>query len=179
MSHAEQLAEHPPRDSLAMASLPQFRQLPPPPTPIDDPPADSPPTPGGAPGGAQAAGTAGTGISTPEFFKSRAKSYAKIAEALLAAAGGWLNMASGEPDSGAFLPDDDDEATIPPPLGRIAARRIKIGDPGNLTDIEDIGMAAVGLGVWLAKGITAMLSARRERRRAAAGAVVHDESGNG
>lgn len=123
------------------------------------------------------AGKAGTGTSIPAFFKQRSASYAKIAGALLQAVGGWCNMLSG--DDEAFLPDDDDMETIPPPLGRLAARRIKVGDPGNLTDIEDMGMAAIGLIAWAAKGAAAMLEARRERRRAEKGKAVHADPGNG
>lgn len=114
------------------------------------------------------------------FIKKRAESYAKIAGTLLKAVGGYLNAASGETDSEAFLPDDDDLADIPPPLGRLAARRIKLGaDPDQMSDIEDIGMAAVGIGIWLVKGLSAMLDARRERRRAEKGKHVHTDSGDG
>lgn len=115
----------------------------------------------------------------PAFFKQRAKSYAKIAETLLTAAGGLLNARSGT-DSDAFLPDDEDTETIPPPIGRLMARRIKIGaDPEQLTDIEDIGIAAVGLVMWAAKGLTMLWEERRERRRLEAGRAVFDETGNG
>lgn len=128
--------------------------------------------------GSEGGASPSPGTSIPAFFKQRSKSYAKIAEALLQAAGAWLNKASGEEDAGAFLPDEDDAETIPPPLGRLAARRIKLGDPGNLTDLEDIGMAAIGISVWLAKGVTSALNARRERRRLLDGAAVHqDEAG--
>lgn len=114
------------------------------------------------------------------FIKRRAESYAKIAGTLLKAVGGYLNAAAGEIDSEAFLPDDDDLADIPPPLGRLAARRIKLGtDPDQMSDIEDIGMAAVGIGIWLVKGLSAVLEARRERRRAEKGKHVHTDSGDG
>lgn len=124
-----------------------------------------------------AAAKAATGTSIPAFFKQRSASYAKIAGALLQAVGGWANMLSGAEE--AFLPDDDDMETIPPPLGRLAARRVKVGDPGNLTDIEDMGMAAIGIIAWAAKGAAAMLEARRERHRAEAGRAVHAEKGEG
>lgn len=118
--------------------------------------------------------------SIPDLFKSRAKSYAAIAKALMQAVGGWANRMSGEEDSGAFLPDADDLSDIPPPLGRLAARRIKFGaDPSQLRDIEDIGMAAVGMLAWFAKGITATINARRERRRIEADKAVYMEEGNG
>jgi hypothetical protein len=75
-------------------------------------------------------------------------------------------------DDMAFVTDEDDEATIPPPLGRLAARRIPLGTLAeNYTDLQDIGEAAVGLLAWLAKGITLSLSARRERGRASKGAA--------
>jgi hypothetical protein len=117
--------------------------------------------------------------SIQAFFKQRAKSYAKIAETLLKAAGGLLNAQAGT-DSEAFLPDDDDTETIPPPIGRLMARRIKIGaDPEQLTDIEDIGIAAVGLIMWAAKGLTLLWEERRDRRRAEAGRAVYSETGDG
>jgi hypothetical protein len=114
------------------------------------------------------------------FIKKRAESYAKIAGTLLKAVGGYLNVASGETDSEAFLPDDDDLSDIPPPLGRLAARRFKLGaDPEQMSDIEDIGMAAVGIGIWLVQGLSAVFEARRERRRAEKGKPVHTDSGDG
>lgn len=119
--------------------------------------------------------------SIPGLFKQRSKSYAKVAETLLKAAGGWLHTSAGlGDDSEAFLPDEDDLDTIPPPLGRLAARRIKLGaDPDELSDIEDIGIAAVGILVWLAKGFSGVLEARRARRRLEKGKAVHDETGDG
>lgn len=115
------------------------------------------------------------------LFKGRARSYAKVAETLFKAVGGWCNaVTTRDVDSDAWLPDDDDMETVPPPLGRIAARRIKIGaDPESLSDIEDMGMAAVGLLVWAAKGIGAVFEARREIRRLEAGRAVHKETGDG
>jgi len=95
------------------------------------------------------------------------------------AAGGWLNRAAAgdDDDNLAFLPDEDDEKTIPPPLGRLAARRIKLGDgTENLSDLEDIGMAVVGLIAWLAKGSTELIQRRRERKRIEKGAAVYGEN---
>lgn len=169
--------EDPGPDPDSVADLPGFS---PPRAPMPGPAYPDPPGPQTAPAADGGAGSPSTGTSIPAFFKERSKTYAKIAEALLMAAGGWLNKASGEEDAEAFLPDDDDTETIPPPLGRLAARRVKIGaDPAALTDLEDIGMAAVGIIAWLAKGVTAMLAARRERRRLEAGNAVHSETGEG
>jgi hypothetical protein len=111
---------------------------------------------------------------TPPSFGKQAGAFTAIARALLIAAAGYLNMVTAvdEQDT-AFLTDEDDERLIPPPLGRIAARRIKLGQLAeNYTDLQDIGEAAVGLLAWLAKGITASLSARRERKRAEHGKTV-------
>lgn len=158
-----------------LASLPGFGRRPPPPPNASSNPDQPIPAAESAAGGDSKDEPA----SIPAFFKQRSKSYAKIAETLLKAAGGWLN-AIGDEDSEAFLPDDDDVEMIPPPLGRLAARRLKLGaDPDQLSDLEDLGMAAVGIGVWLAKGITARWEARRERRRLEASAAVHRESGDG
>lgn len=114
------------------------------------------------------AGSSSPGSSTPEFFKSRSKAYGAIAGAALKAAGGWLNrIAAAHVEDECFLPDDDDLADVPPPLGRLAARRLRLGDVENLSDIEDVGMAVVGLVAWLAKGFSAAYDARREMRRLA------------
>lgn len=151
------------------------------PDPLDDAETTSTRTTGAA--AAAASGSSGQEpASIQALFKGRAKSYAKVAGTLFKAVGGLLNNAA-TPDgweSEAFLPDEDDEETVPPPLGRIAARRIKIGaNPDQLTDLEDIGIAAVGLLVWAAKGIAAVAEARRERRKLEAGKAVYAESGDG
>jgi hypothetical protein len=113
-----------------------------------------------------AAGDSQPGISTPEFFKSRSKAYGAIAGAALTAIGGWLNhLAAAHDEDECFLPDDDDLTDIPPPLGRLAARRLRLGNIENLTDIEDLGMAVVGVTAWLAKGVSAAYTARRELKR--------------
>ena len=174
-------ADQPSRAGL-LASLPGFRQ-PRPPMPSMTASPDQP-LPGGEPGAAAAAEDGGRGsreqtTSIPAFFKQRSKSYAKIAGTLLESAGGWLNKISDE-DSEAFLPDEDDLEMIPPPLGRLAARRLKLGaDPEQLSDIEDIGIAAVGVAVWLVKGVNTLWAARRERRKLEQGAAVHRETGDG
>jgi len=136
-------------------------------------------------GRATAAAGDGSGSSGHEtasiqaFFKGRAKSYAKIAGTLFKAVGGLLNSAAAEAsgtDTDAWLPDEEDLDTVPPPLGRIAARRIKFGaDPAQLSDVEDIGMAAVGLLMWAAKGVAAVAEARRQRRRLEADKAVYSE----
>lgn len=133
----------------------------------------------GAPSASSEQGTA----SIRALFKGRAKSYGKIAETLFKAIGGMLNTSASEAaklDTDAWLPDDDDLETVPPPLGRIAARRIKFGaDPEQLSDLEDIGMVAVGLVMWAAKGITAVAEARRIRRRLEADKAVYNDTGDG
>jgi hypothetical protein len=170
----------PPPDSLA--SLPAFK----PPRAIPPGPDNPDPAPAGMTTAAadEHQGAGGKGKQDTAriqgFIKRRAESYAKIAGVLLKAVGGYLNAASGEIESEAFLPDDDDLADIPPPLGRLAARRFKLGaDPDQLSDIEDIGMAAVGIGVWFVKGFAALLEARREKKRAESGRAVHTDSGDG
>jgi hypothetical protein len=165
-------AQSSPPDSLA--SLPAFR----PPRAI--PPSAANPDPPPNDDEHQGAAAGSTKTSIPAFFRKRADSYAKIAGVFVKAVGGYLNAMSGEIESEAFLPDDDDLADIPPPLGRLAARRIRLGaDPDQLSDIEDIGMAAVGIGIWLVKGLSAVLEARRERRRLEAGRAVHADAGDG
>ena len=124
----------------------------------------------------------GQKASIPGFFKGRAKSYGKIAEVLFQAVGGMLNAAvqrEFNAPTDAWLPDEEDLGTVPPPLGRIAARRLKIGvDPSQLSDIEDIGMAAVGLLAWAAKGVSAVFAERRARRKVEQGKAVYNETGD-
>lgn len=154
-----------------LAALPGFsppRALPPSMANPDEPPPATTTPPAN---GSGAGGSSGSAASIQGFFKARAKSYAKIAETLLKAAGGLLNRAAAGPDNDeleAFLPDDDDLETIPPPLGRLAARRVKFGaDPDQLSDVEDLGMLAVGVLAWLGKGVVAVIEARRTARAAA------------
>lgn len=123
----------------------------------------------------EASGSRGTSI--PAFFKERSAAYAAIAGTLLDAVGGWLNSVSAAHDEDeAFLPDEDDRKMIPPPLGRLAARRVKIGGSDDLRDVEDVGMALVGVAAWLAKGFAAALKARRELKRAQLGAMQGQET---
>lgn len=162
-----------------LASLPGFRAPRVPPPSLANPDEPIPPQAGAAAADDGGRASSGTATSIPAFFKQRAKSFAKVAETLLNATGGWLNKISDE-DSEAFIPDEDDADMIPPPLGRLAARRLKLGaDPDQLSDLEDIGMAAVGIAVWLAKGFTTLWEAKRERRRIEASAAVHRETGDG
>lgn len=99
------------------------------------------------------------------IIRAKGKAYAKIAQGLMHALGGIINMTIAvDEDDAAFLPDEDDDATIPPPLGRLAARKMPLfGDGEDFSDLEDIGMAVVGLLAWAAKGVTEHLTARRER----------------
>jgi hypothetical protein len=138
-----------------------------------DPPSPDHPSPGDGGDGAPAESAPRRPL-TPESFGKQAGAFTSIARALLIAVGGYLNMlAAVDADDTAFLTDDDDEAVIPPPLGRIAARRIKLGQLAeNYTDLQDIGEAAVGILAWLAKGLTVSLAARRERSRAKKAATV-------
>lgn len=165
--------------SVNMASLPgqwQARSLP------DPEPETMSDTPGDPPGDGAASRSGGQPASIQAFFKGRARSYAKIAEVLFSAVGGALNAAAQRELEGtaAWLPDEDDLDTVPPPLGRIAARRIKVGaDPAQLTDIEDMGIVAVGLLAWAAKGVSAVFAGRKQKKRAEAGRAVYDETGGG
>ncbi len=111
---------------------------------------------------------------TPKWSKDKAAAYSAIARALLTALGGYANMlAAADEDDTAWLPDEEDQAAIPPPLGRLTARRIPLGDlAGNYTDLADIGEALVGLAAYIAKSVTATLNARRARRRSQ-GSAVH------
>lgn len=127
-------------------------------------------------------GTGGGSGTTPApiltaSFKGKAAAYGAIAKTLFIALGGLANQAlAASEDDEAFIPDADDLATVPPPVGRLAARRIPLGDGSeNFTDLADIGQAAVGIAAWVGKGIASTLQARRERRRRAArGAAVYD-----
>lgn len=144
------------------------RRAPDPPSPDHPSPADG--------GDAAPAVSAPRRPLTPESFTKQAGAFTAIARALLIAVAGYLNMlAAADADDPAFLTDDDDEAVIPPPLGRLAARRIKLGQLAeNYTDLQDIGEATVGILAWLAKGVTITLAARRDRKRAKVVAVARD-----
>ena len=114
------------------------------------------------------------------WLGKRSKAYAAIAGALLQTVGGMLNHAVAlHSEDESFIPDDEDMEDIPPPLGRIAARRMKLGAVENLSDIEDIGMAVVGVTAWVAKGLSEAFRHRREARRLviAAAEQAHDDAG--
>lgn len=117
--------------------------------------------------GSSSSATASSTPESPRLLASRGKAYAAIAKAGLQALGGWLNKLSAvHEDDLSFIPDDDDLADIPPPLGRLAARRLRVGaEVENLSDVEDLGMAAIGVVAWLAKGASSAWEARRELRR--------------
>jgi hypothetical protein len=156
--------------------LPGYQQLPPGPAspdPLGDHQAGD--------GSASASSGENPGPTpTRSASKAKASAYENIAKGVLRAAGGLLNkqLAAGDEDK-SWLPDDDDDKMIPPPVGRLMARRIPLGDGENLTDLEDIGMAAVGLLAWGMKSVVSMWEARRAARRAkeplkAAGTVLYD-----
>lgn len=154
-----------------------------PPPSLPSPSTPDPLDPGattGEPGPAAESSSSAPVSSTapsPRLLATRGKAYAAIARAGLQAAGGWLNKLSAVHDEDeSFLPDDEDLADIPPPLGRLAARRLRVGENiENLSDLEDIGMAAIGIAAWLAKGISAAWEARRAVRRALADAAEHGQ----
>lgn len=108
-------------------------------------------------------------LLTTASFKGKAAAYSAIAKALLTAAGGVINSTVAKHDEDeSFLPDADDLHDIPAPIGRLAARRIPIGDGSeNFSDLADIGQAVVGILAYTAKGAAASMTARRELRRAA------------
>jgi hypothetical protein len=178
--HQDQEPAPAPRPPL-MARLPQWGT----PRRLHQPSPDTPTTDDSEATTAAAAddggrGKADTGTFTPASFKDRSKGYAAIATTMLRATGGWLNGVTRLPESEAFLPDDDDEATIAPPLGRLAARRIKLGtDPESLSDLEDLAQAGIGIVVWIAKGIGDTIEARRARKRIQADKAVHTDTGTG
>jgi hypothetical protein len=162
-------------DTPALASLPGYKTRP---APLPGRGNPDPLPPDAVTGAASSSSEQKASIRA--FSRERAKSYAKIAGTLMRALGGYLNTMSGEPESDAFIPDEDDDETIPPPLGRLAARRVKLGaDPEQLSDVEDIAQAAIGTLVWLAKGATALFEARRARRRAEQDKALHSDRGDG
>lgn len=109
------------------------------------------------------------GVSTPTridlpSIRSKGRAYAKIAAAILQGLGGLINKAIRvDKADEAFIPDDDDEQTIPPPAGRLAARHLPLGNSEDLSEIEDLGVLVVGLVSWVIKGVTDHMEARRER----------------
>lgn len=107
-------------------------------------------------------------------FKSKRATFTKLIETALQAVGGLLNrgLAVDESDE-CFLPDEDDLATVPPPLGDLAARKVTLPiGKDDLSDAEDMVAAAIGLAAWLFKGLVDWAMARRAQRKAQAGAVM-------
>lgn len=176
-----------PSPAPVLAPSPGFAPLPaPPPGPANpDPPTSSRPPGDDAGDGAAVTGAPRfTTVSTDQraLFRGRAKTFGKLAETTFKAIGGLLNkiLATGD-DDGCFLPDEDDLKTVPPPIGRLAARRVDLPVDGeNLSDAEDLIAAVIAVVAWAIKGVVDMLAARRDARRAVAGAAVHvDEPGGG
>lgn len=117
----------------------------------------------------------GAGDKPPDApFKSKRATFTKLIETALQAVGGLLNrgLAVDESDE-CFLPDEDDLATVPPPLGDLAARKVTLPiGKDDLSDAEDMIAAAIGLAAWLFKGLVDWAMARRAQRKAQAGAVM-------
>ena len=139
------------------------------------------PSTGPGPGGVDDQGAAAPRTSTRagtdlpgQLFRGRAKTFTKLAETAFKAASGLLNrFAAVDEDDACFLADEDDLKTVPPPIGRLAARHIDLPvDPERMTDAEDMIAAAIAVGAWGIKGIVDALEARRARARAVAGAAV-------
>lgn len=142
------------------------------------------------PAGEQASGpgaaSESTGSPTPpgtdpaadrKLFANKATTFTTIAGAGLEAIGGLLNIVAGA-GTPAFIPDEDDMASVPPPVGRILARRVKTSEDANLSETADMIAAGIGLAAWLAKGLLHVVDARIAARRqpqpgqAPAGTVV-------
>jgi hypothetical protein len=175
-----------PDPDLSTAPPPMFLQPPPPPMP-------GPSTPDSPSSAARATGSDGSSpsaVPTPpiptellKLRKGRAAAFTAIARGAFQALGGLLNMQlAADADDFCFIPDDDDEAMVPPPVGRLAARKIPIGkSEDDFTDLEDVGQAVIGLGAWGLKGFTEWAKARREKKRtdpARGGQAVYDGTGD-
>lgn len=163
-----------------LPGLPGFAPLPPGRANPDPAAPGSQPAPAAAEDDGGGSGSSGGIRDRIPIRGLRSGPYEAIARGLLRAAGGLLNSRiQVDKDDASFIPDDDDDKTIPPPLGRIAARHLPIGGTAELSELEDIGAAAVGLLAWAAKGLVSMWEARRDERRVKkaakeAGAVVYD-----
>ena len=165
-----------------MAALPAFTSPPPPPPGPANP--DPAPDLGLGPGGGAGPGSpARAGSSIPvSAFKLRAQAFGKIAGTALQAGGGLINrgLAAGEEDL-CFIPDKEDVDTIAPPVGRLAARRVQVpvGEE-NVSDVEDLMAAGIGLFAYAVKGVADWVTARSRRRAAVTGAaVIYPEDGTG
>lgn len=168
-----------------LPGLPGFAPVPPGrANPDPEPPA---PTSSGTPADSGDGGGSGSSAGIRDRIpikELRSGPYEAIARGLLRAAGGLLNSRiQVDEEDKSFIPDDDDDKTIPPPLGRVAARHLPVSGKAELSELEDIGAAAVGLLAWAAKGLVSMWEARRDKRRVRkaagqAGAAVY-EGGTG
>ena len=153
---------------------PGFRTLPPPPPGPANP---DPPMTTAAGDGDQDPAPRSTRASTDPpaaLFRGRVKTFTKLAETAFKAVSGLLNrFAAVDVEDRSFLPDDDDLHTVPPPIGRLAARHIELPiEPEKMTDAEDMIAAAIAVGAWGIKGIVDALDARRAARRATAPGTV-------
>jgi hypothetical protein len=174
-----------PPSQAALAAMPGYQRIPTPP-----PSATRPDPPGPDLGGYGGPASSEPEDRTPtsrrvlgKLTAARTAPYEAIARGALRALGGLANarLAVDEADE-CFLPDNDDEKNVPPPLGRLMARRMPFDmDAADLTDLEDITAAGVGVIAWFLKGVTNLWEARRELRRAAAAAQagVHRDPGTG
>src|SRR5258708_14836948 len=122
---------------------------------------------------AEAAGSSGTptppGTDSPpanerKLFGAKSRTFKTIAEAGLEAGGGLLNITAGT-GTDAFIPDEDDLATVPPPVGRIIARRVSMSEDTNLSEAADMITAGIGLFAWLLKGLILVAQARLAARK--------------
>ena len=92
-----------------------------------------------------------------------------VARGLLRALGGLVNgRVQVDDDDAAFIPDEEDDKLFAPAAGRVAARHMPLPNRADLSELEDIGAAAVALLNWAAKGAIAVWDARASRRRARA-----------
>lgn len=173
----------------ATVRLPGFKELPPIPSQAHpDPPQGQGPDQLPASPGPDLDETSGPGttsipgstdrpavVATPAPFRARVKAFTKLAEGGFSAIAGLLNRAvSTGPDDETFLPDDDDMATVPPPIARLAARRVELPlDEEGLTDAQDAIAAAIALGAWALKGLVEYVSTRRAIRRTLQGTAIH------
>jgi hypothetical protein len=148
-----------------------------------DPPGPALPAttaPGSGGPGDGGSGSSGSRWTIPTPVKDiRSGPFETVARGLLRAAGGLLNRrVQVDDDDASFLPDAEDDKMFAPAAGRIAARHMPLPDKADLSELEDIGAAAVALLNWAAKGLIAAWDARASRRRAkaalkGAGAAVY------
>ena len=160
------------------------------PIPIDPPSQANPdppgptipanPAPTGDGGGSGSGSSGGRQWSIPTPVKDiKSGPFETVARGLLRAAGGLINRrVQVDDDDGSFLPDAEDDKMFAPAAGRIAGRHMPLPDKADLSELEDIGAAAVALLNWAAKGLISAWDARAKSRRAkkalnGAGAAVY------